>query len=46
MGHQFSLIQRLPLTTRPQHIEDGVSTGPVSLAWPTTTEAMSIHMYR
>jgi hypothetical protein len=46
MRTQLGLIQGLPLTPRSQHVKNGVSTGSIWHAWPSSTKAVRVHMHR
>jgi hypothetical protein len=46
MRTQLSVIQRLPLAARPQHIEDRIGTVTIGHPWPSSPKAMRIHMHR
>jgi hypothetical protein len=46
MRTQLGLVQRLPLAARPQHIEDGIGTGPIRHARSSATKAMGIDVHR
>ena len=46
MRYQFGLIQRLPLTTGAQDVEDGIGARPIRHARPTAAETVRVHMDR
>ncbi len=46
MGTQLGLIQRLPLAASAQDVEDGVGTGAIGHARPSSTKAMGIDVDR
>jgi hypothetical protein len=43
---QLGLIQRLPLASRSQDVEDGIRTVAIRRSWASSPETMRIHMHR